>query len=58
MAIQWVTFGVMILIQAIAATAVVVSIRTTLVNHGEQLKDHESRVRHLENPKRFAADVS
>jgi hypothetical protein len=72
MIIQWLTFAIMILIQAVAAGVIISAMRTTLTtygeeiralrdwrhsfgpkemvitDHGEQLKDHETRIRDVE----------
>lgn len=72
MLIQWLTFAVMILIQAVAAGVIISAIRVTLAAHseeikalrdwrhafgpkemvydahGEELKDHEARIRAVE----------
>ena len=38
MIIQWLTFAVMILIQAVAAAAIISSMRATLATYGEEIK--------------------
>ena len=38
MVIQWLTFAVMILIQAVAAGVIISAIRVTLATHGEEIK--------------------
>ena len=47
MLLQWLTFAVMILIQAVAAISMLSAIRTTLVDHGkeiERLRDWRHRM--------------
>jgi uncharacterized membrane protein (DUF106 family) len=77
MLLQWLTFAVMILIQAVAAGVIISAIRVTLdqhgkeieklrewkhmmapkemmvADHGEQLKDHEMRIRATEQQCRY-----
>lgn len=38
MLLQWLTFAVMILIQAVAAAAIIASMRATLQTYGEEIK--------------------
>ena len=38
MILQWLTFAVMILIQAVAAGVIISAIRTTLASHSEEIK--------------------
>ena len=47
MLLQWLTFGAMIVIQLVAAAAMVSSIRTTLMDHSkeiERLRDWRHRI--------------
>jgi hypothetical protein len=48
MLLQWLTFAIMILIQAIAAAVIITKVRTNVESHSELLKDHEERLRKTE----------
>jgi hypothetical protein len=56
-ALQWLTFAVMILIQGVAAASVVTSLKVTLTAHHEQLKDHEARLRYIEHQEHIRSGV-
>ena len=55
MLLQWITFGAMILIQAIAAGAMVSAIRTTLAEHGKEI-ERLREWRHRIGPKEMVYD--
>lgn len=55
MLIQWLTFAVMILIQAVAAGVIISAIRTTLVAHSEEIKSLRDW-RHKFGPKEMVID--
>jgi hypothetical protein len=55
MVVQWLTFAVMILIQAVAASAIMASIRTTLKEHAHEI-DRLREWRHKFGPKEMVYD--
>lgn len=55
MLIQWLTFAVMILIQAVAAGAMLSAIRTTLSEHSKEI-DRLREWRHRIGPKEMVYD--
>ena len=55
MLLQWLTFAVMILIQAVAAAIVISAMRTTLATYGEEIKALREW-RHKFGPKEMVID--
>lgn len=55
MLLQWITFAAMILIQVIAAVAMVSTIRTTLAEHGKEI-ERLREWRHRIGPKEMVYD--
>lgn len=55
MLLQWLTFAVMILIQAVAAGAMLAAIRTTLAEHGKEIERLREWRHHVE-PKEMVYD--
>jgi len=55
MVLQWLTFAVMILIQAVAAGVIISAIRTTLATHTEEIKSLRDW-RHKFGPKEMVID--
>lgn len=56
MVLQWLTFAVMILIQAVAAGVIISAIRTTLEQHGQEIKSLRDW-RHSFGPKEMVYDA-